>query len=617
MKKTSDNRRSFPLRDRFQYWFDNRIAKGSLSLIHTLVVVCVVFAVLLSFLIILFRFNEEGQVGSVIWNGIANMINAWMPSFEDGSPGYVMIMALIAVIGVLFTSVLIGLVNSAIEEKVLDLKRGNSLVLEEGHIVVLGYYPGEYTLINQLILAATDKPACLVIGGDMERDEMEQDLKENVEWPGNFRIVCRKVDITDPSSIEKCSVESCRTVIISPTDDFTTVKAVLAVSALLNRLKVTGVQVNAILSRNENRLPSSLVETHNITTLKTNNIIAKMLAHSCTQTGLSETFREIFNFEGSEFYIMDLPETAGLSFEDVMTRMDKGIPVGIFREDLLTLNPPAGTEIREGDQFLVFAEESDQAKLTSEAAETGDQYIPAEADYSEKETGVVIFGYNETLPIVLRELPEHVNKVSLIGQNLEQKMSDRVARIAEERGFQLNVYPEEPEEDEALFGIASFTEHIIILSRHDIDPEVADMQVICLLLRLRDIREQNHLSYNITVEMQKEYNQKLVSGGDHTDFLVSSSMSSLFLAQLAESPKLISVFREILSNKGNELYLKNVGDIRMEGTWSIRELRRTILKRGYILLGYLDSDHNSYFNPDIDEQVRLEKDFSVIVLGEE
>ena len=45
MSKSNDRKRSFPLRDRFQYWFDNRIAKGSLRLIRALIAVSVAFAV--------------------------------------------------------------------------------------------------------------------------------------------------------------------------------------------------------------------------------------------------------------------------------------------------------------------------------------------------------------------------------------------------------------------------------------------------------------------------------------------------------------------------------------------------------------------------------------------
>ena len=116
--------------------------------------------------------------------------------------------------------------------------------------------------------------------------------------------------------------------------------------------------------------------------------------------------------------------------------------------------------------------------------------------------------------------------------------------------------------------------------------------------------------------MQKEHNQKLVGRGAHTDFLVSSSMSSLFLAQLAESPELIDVFREILSDEGNELYLKNVSFMNLEGSFTVRDLRWIMLKQGYILLGLLDAEKNSHFNLPLDDMLTLSGEDNLIVLGE-
>ena len=160
-------------------------------------------------------------------------------------------------------------------------------------------------------------------------------------------------------------------------------------------------------------------------------------------------------------------------------------------------------------------------------------------------------------------------------------------------------------------------EHIVILNDHDKDPEEADMEAIFLLMNLRDIRKRYDLDFNITVEMQKEHNQKLVAYGDHTDFLVSSSMSALILAQLAESPELINVFREILSNEGNEIYLKNVGQLQLKGEYSVRSLRAMLLEQGYILLGYLDADKTSRFNLPLDSMIAVDPNDNLIVLGTE
>ena len=610
----SKKNEKFSLKNRFNYWFDNRMAKGSLAFIRILIIASVLLAVLIAGLIIIFNFNEDGSIASVIWDSISTIINAWMPSFEDGSLGYVILMSVVAIAGVLFTSVLIGIITSAIEEKIDNLKRGNSLVLEKGHIVVLGFYPGEYTLLRQLILAAAGKPACVVIAEDMDREEMEDYINDNLEVPKNFRIVCRTADITDPSSLEKCSVETSKTVIVSPTDDMKTIKAVLAVSALLDEKGAPEISVNAIISKDEYRFPLSIAEANNITTLQTNSILAKMIAHSCTQTGLSETFREVFDFEGSEFYLVEFKGLEGLTFEELMSRVSKATPAGIYRDDKVTINPDPKMKLNDTDKVLVFSEEIDSAELVDPAKEKPNTNIKM-VDVEEK-TDTIIIGHNETLPIILNELPENVTQVFLVNQDTSRKEQKAIEKVAAKRKLKLNYYEGDTHNEDDLVELAKMAKHIVILNEHDGDPEEADMEAIFLLLKLRDIRKRHNLNFNITMEMQQEHNQKLVSRGDHTDFLVSSSMSSLILAQLAESPELIGVFREILSNEGNEIYLKNAGLIKLEGEFSVRDIRMIMLKYSYIFLGYIDKDKNSHFNLPLDEIITLTKEDNLIVLGE-
>lgn len=605
----------FTLRNRFNYWFDNRMSRGVLGLIRVLIVASVLFAILVAGLIILMGFNNEGEVASVFWDGIATVINAEMPSFEEGGMGYLLLMSAIAIAGVLFTSVLIGIFTSAIEERITDLKRGNSLVLEKDHIVVLGFHSREYTLLKQLILAAAGKPTCIVVAENMDREEMEQKIAENLAIPDNVRIVCRTVDITDPVSIEKCSVETCKTIIVNPMNDLRTIKTILAVSALLDEKGVPEISVNAIISKTEYRFPPSIAEANNISTLETNRIIAKMIAHSCTQTGLSETFREVFNFEGSEFYLTSIVGIDGVKFESLTVCMAGAVPVGIYREGKVVLNPAADYVLREDDRILIFAEESDRAWL---AAAPRNEEVSVEVNMVDvaDETHTVIIGNNETLPTILAELPENVSCVYLAGGGVSDQERGELEEIASGRSLVLKSYEGNLRSEKVLLELAQMAEHIVILNDHDKDVESADMEAMFLLLNLRDIRKRYGLSFNITCEMQREHNQRLVMHGDHTDFLVASRMSSLILAQLAENPELIDVFREILSNKGNELYLKDVSLMGLEGSFTVRDLRRIMLRQGYILLGLLDADKRSRFNPPLDDVVTLTGEDNLIVLGE-
>ena len=56
MKKSASgaDRKAFSLKERFNYWFDNRMARGSLGLIRSLVAASILLAVVVAALIVLF-----------------------------------------------------------------------------------------------------------------------------------------------------------------------------------------------------------------------------------------------------------------------------------------------------------------------------------------------------------------------------------------------------------------------------------------------------------------------------------------------------------------------------------------------------------------------------------
>lgn len=601
------------LKERFTYWFDNRMAKGSMGLINILILFSLVLVLVFAGIIKIFDVDSGQSTSSVIWDSFATIINAWMPSFEDGSPVYLVSMAVIAIGGLLVTSVLIGIVASAIEERIVNLRKGNSAVIENDHIIVIGFYPGEFTLLRQLILAAGDDRVKIVIGSDLERDELQQQIHENIDVPKNVKIICRKIDVYDPASIERLSIYTCRYVIISPTNDADTVKMLLAVSKLIHSSKVRNIRVNAIIAREEHRFPPTISKKHNVTTLQTNDTLAKIIAHSCTQSGLSKVFTEVFNFEGAELYLNKIDGVAGMTFNELMYSIDRAVPVGIYRDHEIQMNPPADTVLTEKDQILVFAEERDSAVLIDRGIALAEDY-PLRPIKPERDTKALIFGYNKTLKTVLSELPENVQKVTLV--NYPGTDRGIIERICREREIELEYAEGDTRSEMGLLELSRNAEHVIVLSNHDQDEEQADMAATFLLLNLRDIRIRYHLRYNITAEMRREKNQNLVISDEYTDFVVASNMASLFLAQLAESPELVSAFREILSNEGNELYMKQASHLNCAGTHTVSELRQIAYRQGYIFLGHLTDTNDYVFNPPLNATLTINNKDSIVVLGE-
>ena len=63
-KRNRNKNENFTLKNRFHYWFDNRMTKGSLGLIRVLIVFSILLAVFVAGLIIALGFSEEGFGGS-------------------------------------------------------------------------------------------------------------------------------------------------------------------------------------------------------------------------------------------------------------------------------------------------------------------------------------------------------------------------------------------------------------------------------------------------------------------------------------------------------------------------------------------------------------------------
>lgn len=601
-----------------RYRFDEQMSKGSLGLIRLLAVSTVVVMLLVAVLLHIAGLlaGEAGSFASELWNTLATIINKWLPFYGDGWSGYRIMMTVAAIFGLLITSVLIGIISSAIDEKIASLKAGNVPVLEEDHIVVLGFKAGEYSLIQELVYGADKRPCCIVVGSGTDRVEMEECIQDNVICPKNVRILCRNINIFDPVTLERCSLDTCRTVLISPTDNDRTIRTLLAVTKILHGVPDCNIRTIAVLSQNDYRIPKAVIERYGILLLHTEGTIARIIAHSCTQPGLSQTMMEMFHFEGSEMHIISLPGTEGLTFEELLCRVDCAFPIGICKGEDIHLNPDADMRLERGDRLLVFCEESDSARLLP--APTLPPIEPLPPYQNTLSSGrLVIIGCNEFLPTILFELSEDVSSVTLA--DVREDFRDAALQAASRRKTKLSVtfFEKSTAELSTLEELAKAADHIVLLSDRSRSDDEADMHSIFNIMTLRDIRDRFDLHFNITAEMRLEINQNLLIPDTHTEFILSSNMSALFLAQLSESPELIKVFDELLTNEGNEVYLKTAKELHCEGAWTGMELRRRLLPQHYVMIGYMDAESwQCSFDFTLEDSVTLKPDDKLIVIGE-
>ncbi|MBR5341203.1 MAG: hypothetical protein IK151_04670 [Erysipelotrichaceae bacterium] len=593
--------------DRFKYWLDKQMSKGTSTIIQLLTVAVISVVLFVTTLIVLFKLRDN--LFSAFWDSLATIVNAWMPSSEDGEVGYIVLNTITAIVGLLFTSILIGVISSGIEEKLDSLRKGNSVVLERNHTVILGYNLGEHGLLNQLILATGDEKRVIVICTDIEKPDMEADLSNNVDIPKNIEVICRNGDITNINDLRCCSIENAKLLIINALNDNRRIKAILAISALKKEHPECNATIVACVSDDKHLLPKTKIDKKNIIMLKTDDIMAKMIAHTSTEPGLSIAFKELLNFEGNELYFEKIDELTGFSVLDASACLEDSTLAGIRHKGKIKLNPDSKTIIEEGDELLLFETERNAYKIIH--PEIKDVWkLELNKVKDEKKGTVVIFGYNILLDTILSEVPSDVDDVIIVSKHKEEITS------LKKKYRKLHISLFEGDYEKKLDELADEAEHFILLADREIDKEDADIDNILLLLKLMDIRERKDYGYNVTVELNMENSYNVAVKNNNIDYIVSSNVASLILAQMAENPDFEEVLSELLSKKGNELYSKTVKMFNLEDNrdYSYGGLKQILLSYDYTLLGYV---HNGEIemNPKLDTRIQIDDDDRLIVLG--
>ena len=603
------------LKERFQYWLENKLSNNPLSFIKIIAFSTLILALLVACFIKILNLSDSSFL-SEFWDTLASSINAWMPFSEDvdNNVGHIILTSIAAIFGLFITSLLIGIISNSLEEKIEQIKKGNSIVIEENHIVILGFIEGEYTLIKELVKSIGTKEACIVVACDKDKNDVEEMIESNVTHPENIRIVCRTVESITPTSLSCCSIETCKAIIINPTEDEKVIKYIFTLTHMLNLAKREDVIIVATIRNKEFSLPFEFNKGKNIIFLVLSDFIARIIARTCTQPGLSLAYLELFNNKGSELYAYEMPETIGISFIDVLCNMKNGVPIGVLHNDNSLINPNADYIIQKDDKLIIFAEDNSSAFFVRN--KLIENNIEKVQNININYQKILILGYNESFKTIIDEMPNGYNKVILAG--IENDNYDSVKKaIKGKKNYKLLNQNISIDEIDSLEKLVKNVDRVVLLNNHFKSGDSADIKIMLRLTKLREIRDKNKLNFTICVELRRAANRTLIHQEDFTDYVVRTNMFSMFLAQLVSNPELKAVYDELLSNKGNEIKLLLASNYNIVGL-NTSQIRNLMFNYGYLYLGIIKQKNGKYncsFNPELDETLEIDSNDRIVVIG--
>ena len=630
-------------RERLRYWFDNSFAGGPLVLIGWLALGTAILVILMTAVSLIPIFHPEGQdLKQLFWN---ILFQALTPNPFDASARWeFLVVMLLVTLGSLFmVSILIGTLTSSIEAKVEDLRKGRSRVIESGHSLILGWSPQIFTILSELMIAnENQKNARIVILANRDKVEMEDEVCERIKLVGSTKIICRSGSPIDLNDLEIASPHAAKSIIVLPPQDDDpdsyVIKTILALTNNPNRRSDPYHIVTQIRDPHNMDVVKMVGARDKVLAVLSGDLIARVVAQTSRQSGLSVVYTELMNYGGDEIYFKEEPALVGKTFGESLFQFEDSSVIGIrFANGTINLNPPMDTPISAGDKVVAISADDDTIRLSGLAS------IPLEENFIVKAGSsanpapekCLILGWNRAGATIIRELDNYVAKGSkvlvVVDTTVSEEVAEAEASLKKELGRLKNqkvTFHRGDTTDRALLEElkAADYDHIIALSYAGLDVQAADSKTLVTLLHLRDIADKDETPFSIVSEMLDLRNRELAEVAHVDDFIVSDHLVSLMMTQLSENAELFPVFTDMFDPEGSEIYLKPVSNYVETGIpinfYTVTEAARRL---GHVAIGYrlehesgdAGKSYGVHTNPKKSGVVTFAPEDKIVVLAED
>ena len=622
--------------DRVRYWFDSTLARGASVLVGWMALLCLAVVVPASALVVWTDPHAPESLPdrlAQVWRLTGETLRL---GGATGTPLRVTTSVLLALVALLYVSTLVGLITTALTERLTALRRGRSTVLEQGHVVVLGWSEQVFTVVSELVAAnANQRRAAVAVLADRDKTAMEEALSAKVGPMGRTRLICRSGPTTDPAVLTLTSPATAGVVLVLPRDepdaDAEVVKTLLALRAALpgqGRPPVV-----AAVRDDRYRLAASLAAGPGGIVLESDTVTARLIVQAARRPGLSLVHQELLDFAGDEFYLVAEPALTGRPFGDALLSYPTSSVVGIVRGGTPVLNPPPHTPLVEDDLLVVISRDDDTiwqadcADSVEKAAMATGLATPARPER------VLLLGWNRRAPLMVDQLRRRARPGSAV--DVVADAGEATVRQVGEAGahhgtdLPLTLHPGDVTRPETLQGLDVHSyDSVIVLGQDPAPgqpPDEPDNRTLVTLLLLRRLEEASGRELPVVTELVDDRNRALAPLGPGADVIISGKLIGLLMAQISQNRHLAAVFEELFSADGTGIRLRPAGDYVLPGCeTTFATVVAAARQRGECAIGYRSHDDASTspgygvrINPPKAGRRRWTAADEVIVVGED
>ena len=576
----------YGLKQTLRYKFDTFMAKGGLSIFISLLAVFLSLLLIVGILRALaYYFLPETCASQNARDFLTNFFITFLQLTDPGnmaqditsSPWFKIPAIIAGMAGVVMFSALIAFITNALDQKINALKKGYSKVIEENHIIILGWEPQRIIEILKEIICAneSEKNPCVLILSDQDKESIDDYLSINLPNTKNTRVVTRCGNISSIVNMKMASVDLCKSIIILATcdenesleekkkSDALVIKTVLAVFASVKqRTKKHNIIVEIFNPLLRNIIKD--ISPDEITIIDTADILAKVIVQTSRSLGLSMVYNEIFSFHGAEMYLYHALWQKK-KFSELAYYFKDGIPIAVRNSNgKILLNPSLHYEMKDDDNILILANDDSSIKFQKiEYKQIGFDKIPGQRLVPSIERELII-GWTSKAKIILKQYADYVLKDSIIDimiKNPDKEIQDDISSLQSElKDIQIRIIDKDPRNKENLINIEPYNYDNIIILRsvnEHISAEHADSENIAVLLLLRDImKNTSDKKTKLITEVYESNNHEIIAYTGVNDLIISNRLISMLMAQVSENRDIMNVFEVLLEEAGSEIYIK-------------------------------------------------------------
>lgn len=640
LDRASSSRSTSPspsLRARWHYRSDALFAKGTAPLIAWLGLVTLALILAAGFVISLFGIAVNGNRPSgFLENTWMSLLRTMDPGTMGGDQGWGWrgIALVVTIGGILIVSILIGLVTSGIENRLAELRKGRSRVIERDHVVILGWSPKIFPVISELAIAnENQKHGRIVILAARDKSEMEDELDAQLGDLGPTRVICRTGHPSTIGDLDLVAVDAAKSVIVlapEGTGALSDAMVIRSVLALLQTPSGRDVPVIAELADSRNARALQAATGGRVRTLVSSEIVARVTAQVCREPGASAVYQELLDFDGDELYFESVPELVGQSFGAALNAFEDASIVGLRHADgSVDLVPLMTTTIEPGCDVLAIAGDDDRVLFSGFRDANPRPTGNGAALPSRPPARILVLGWNHFGPFVLGELDGNVPADSkvCIAVHPDRAEANTASKVGTLPNTAVSVELADVTEPGVLGRLldAEAWDHVILLCyRENCEADEADAHALMTLLALRqelsarEARDGAAATPSVVAELRDVRDVALAGITRPDDLIVSERLTSLVIAQLAQSPELETVFRELFSAGGPQVRLQPASEYApIDEPCVYADVVAAGRDRGEVVIGYRRNSANGapVVNPAKQTALNLRAVDEVIVIA--